>query len=152
MSSMKGHTRHSLQDPAKLSRKEYNVSPHSDPATTWVNTSHLATKVQQRISELQAEYKAHAVVSANDILENLKDIGFADLSGQDIRPSNKVAALDKMAKMLGMYRDDPKDRDNQPVQITKVTVVLTRKEEHVATESREIVDGTSRMLDSSEEE
>ena len=42
----------------------------------------------------------------------------------DVRPSDKVAALDKMAKILGLYRDPEKDRDAQAVQITKVTVVL----------------------------
>mgnify|MGYP000126649006 CR=1 FL=1 len=56
-------------------------------------------------------------------IQELKQVGMASVTG-DVRPSDKVAALDKMAKILGLYRDPEKDRDARAVQITKVTVVL----------------------------
>jgi hypothetical protein len=49
-------------------------------------------------------------------------VGYAAVKG-DVRPADKVAALDKMAKVLGLYRDERADRDQRPV-VTNVTVVL----------------------------
>ena len=63
------------------------------------------------------------MVSAEEVIQELKQVGMAAVTG-DVRPSDKVAALDKMAKILGLYRDPEKDWDAQAVQITKVTVVL----------------------------
>ena len=65
------------------------------------------------------------MVSAEEVIQELKQVGMATVTS-DVRPSDKVAALDKMAKILGLYRDPEKDRDAQAVQITKVTVVLVQ--------------------------
>ena len=46
----------------------------------------------------------------------------------DVRPADKVAALDKMAKVLGLYRDDRSDRDQRPV-VTNVNVVLNHADQ-----------------------
>ena len=53
-------------------------------------------------------------------------VGFAEVEGRATRPSDKVATLDKMAKKLGLYRDDRSDRGQRPVRVTSVTVVLDR--------------------------
>ena len=64
------------------------------------------------------------MVTAADVLQELKQVGYAAVKG-DVRPADKVAALDKMSKILGLYRDDRADRDQRPV-VTHVTVVLNR--------------------------
>jgi len=95
------------------------------PATVWSEASRLVAnpKVAARIAELLAAYQERALCSAEEIIQELKQVGMATVTS-DVRPSDKVAALDKMAKILGLYRDPEKDRDAQAVQITKVTVVL----------------------------
>ena len=70
--------------------------------------------------------------------------------------SNQVNALDKIAKILGLYRDVRQDRDNHPIQVTSVTVMLTVEE----TETHEVaqyppggvVEGESRALPEEPEE
>ena len=127
-------------------RHAYNVSPDSDPATTWQNASHMATKVKPRIAELRAASQERAVVTAAEILDKLKAIGFAEVEGP-LRWSDKVAALDKMAKILGLYRDTEVQQPRAA--ITQVTVVLHHGAGGTSTESRRIVDGAGRMLEPS---
>ncbi|HAI99299.1 MAG TPA: hypothetical protein DCL97_01390, partial [Dehalococcoidia bacterium] len=59
------------------------------------------------------------------INQELKQVRMATVTG-DVRPSDEIAALDEMAKILGLYRDDDKNRDTDSVPISKVTVVLDR--------------------------
>ena len=73
------------------------------------------------------------MVTADDVLQELKQIGFAAVKG-DVRPADKIAALDKMSKILGLYRDDQGDRDQRPV-VTQVTVVLNHGQGGTATET-----------------
>ena len=61
------------------------------------------------------------MVNANRILEILK--GIAD-TGR--RYADRVAAGGNMAKIIGLYRDDSKGRDDIPIKATRVTVFLTR--------------------------
>ena len=81
------------------------------------------TDIAPRIAGLRAQIQERALCSAEEIIQELKRVGMATVAA-DVRPSDKVAALDKMAKILGLYRDPEKDWDAQAVQITKVTVVL----------------------------
>lgn len=43
-------------------------------------------------------------------------------TGVKVKLHDKISALDKLAKMLGMYRDDRGDRENRPLNITRVTI------------------------------
>ena len=68
-----------------------------------------------------------------------------------VRPSDKVAALDKMAKAVGMYREP--ERDHHPIRISQVTVVLNHGAGRTTTETQQIdppphnvIDGESRIL------
>ena len=79
------------------------------------------------------------MVTADDIIDQLKQVGFAEVEGRAIRPADKVAALDKMAKVLGLYRDGRSDRDQRPV-VTQVTVVLNHGRGGTATETQRVVD------------
>ena len=105
-------------------RQAYNVSPDTLADTVCENASHLAsnTNVAPRIQELKASLVAAAVTDAAKILTELAKAGHGDAAGP-LRWSDKVAALDKMAKILGLY----KEADSQlqrPAAITQVTVVL----------------------------
>ena len=86
---------------------------------------------------------------ADDILRELKQVGFAAVQ-ENVRPADKVSALDKMGKILGLYRDNRPD--GVQVQITKVTVVLNHGPDGVTTETRQVVDGAGRVLEPPEEE
>jgi len=61
----------------------------------------------------------------------------------------KVAALDKMAKILGLYAE--KQAPDTQVPITKVTIILSGVGKQDA-DTRPVIDSTSRVLDPSEEE
>ena len=164
------------------------------PATVYQAASRLAanSKVIARIQELRDAVQERALVTAVDILTELKGIGMADLSqlvswdkdsvtvkdSDDLPPEltrlvsevsqtvtkdggtvkiklhDKIAALDKMAKTLGMYEE--KKTPDTSVTITKVTVVLSGPAalRQAEIEGR-VVDGSvvdSRALDPSEEE
>ena len=112
-------------DQSEAYRQAYDVSLDTLPATVWSEASRLVAnpKVAARIAELLAAYQERTMVSAEEVIQELKQVGMATVTS-DVRPSDKVAALDKMAKILGLYRDPEKDWDAQAVQITKVTVVL----------------------------
>jgi len=68
----------------------------------------------------------------------LKQVAYAAVKG-DVRPADKVAALDKMSNILGLYRDDRVDRDQRPV-VTHFTVVLNHGHGCTATKTLRIVD------------
>ena len=68
-----------------------------------------------------------------------------------MRESDQVNALDKMAKILGLYRDADTDR-GKAVAINQVTVVLSHGQGRTSTETHQVVDGAAQMLGPSEEE
>jgi len=160
------------------------------PETLWVKASELANdgKVSARIQELRDAVQERALVTAADIMTELKGIGMGDLAqlvswskdGVEVKASDdlppeltrlvaevsqtvtkdggivkiklhdKIAALDKMAKTLGMY-EEQKAPDTS-VAITKVTVIFSSRDGKEPTQEPKVVDGTSRVLDPAEEE
>ena len=71
-------------------------------------------------------------------------------SGVKIKLHDKLAALDKLAKLLGYYRDDRLDRDNRPYNITHVEIRLgssgRTETREVAPPPQHVIDGESRTL------
>ena len=65
----------------------------------------------------------------------------------DVRPSDEIAELDDMAKILGLYRDDDKNQDTDSVQISKVPVVLDRGHGRTETERHQMADIADRTPD-----
>ena len=124
-------------------RASYNVSPDSLPSTTWEAASIVAadSKVSARITQLRATLMKQVVADATTILEKLKAIGFAAPDSSRIRPADQVAALDKMAKILGLYRDAEGDRHERPA-ITHVTVVLSHGGDRSERVEERVVEGT----------
>ena len=78
------------------------------------------------------------MITAGQVLQKLTQVGYAAVKG-DVRPADKVAALDKMSNILGLYRDDRADRDQRPV-VTHFTVVLNHGHGCTATKTLRIVD------------
>ena len=60
-----------------------------------------------------------------------------------------IRGTEQALKLSGLLTEHPQ---YEPVRITSVTVVLNPREGSTTTESRQIVDGTSRMLNPSEKE
>lgn len=63
-----------------------------------------------------------------------------------IKLHDKLAAINQLNKTLGLYRDDSKDRDNRPIQVTHVTVVLASGSETRVVERPDAIEGESRVL------
>ena len=80
-------------------RQAYDVSPDSAPRTVWDDASQLAhnTEVAQRIAELRAAAQAQMSASRQKIIEELAKVGYADVATEAVRPSDKIAALGKIA-------------------------------------------------------
>ena len=110
-------------------RLAYNVGPDTDPATINDNGYTLAkhTDIAPRIKELKASLQAEVVTDAAKILKELDKAGSGVATGP-LRWADKVAALDKMAKLLGLYRDVEDERPRAV--ITHVTVVLDHGASH----------------------
>ena len=85
-------------------RLAYNVRPDT-PGTTYMDdASELARHplVSPRIQELKASLQAEIVTDAAKILKELDKAGSGDPE-EPLRWADKIAALDKMAKLLGLY-------------------------------------------------
>ena len=105
----------------------YRQTYHPDnslPDTIIENASRLAhdSNVLARIQQLKASLHAEAVTDAAKIVAELAKAGHGDASGP-LRWADKVAALDKMAKILGLYKEQDGGRERQ-APVTQVTVVL----------------------------
>ena len=62
--------------------------------------------IQKYLSELQLEAQTRTETKRDDIIDELKSIGFADIDPDNIKASDKLKALDILARMLGL--DKPK--------------------------------------------
>ena len=110
-------------------RLAYNLAPDSLPDSTWQGASHLAAdvKVRARIAELKASLQAESVADAASLVRELLTVGNVQVDPRSVRAADKVAALDKVAKILGLYRD-PDSADTAPrAVITNITVVLDHR-------------------------
>ena len=108
---------------AEAYRQAYNAQNQS-PETIYPDASTLANhnpKVIARIQELKASLTSEVVTDAAKILKELDKAGSGVATGP-LRWADKVAALDKMAKLLGLYRDLEEERPRAV--ITNITVVL----------------------------
>ena len=91
-----------------------------------INLHECEPQVVQRVAELTKGIQAQAAVSAEQILKELNKIGFREPEGK-VRASDQVNALDKMAKIMGLYRDDRPDPNQHLINIRHVTGTASRK-------------------------
>ena len=119
-------------------RQAYNVGPDTPGTTTWDVASELArhSLVAPRIAALKASLEATAVTDAASLVRELLTIGNVTIDPRNVRAADKVAALDKVAKILGLYKEQ--DRFQAPAAITQVVVML-----HHGGEDRLVVEQAS---------
>ena len=125
-------------------RQAYNVDAETSNSTINDNFYSLArrTDIAPRIAERRAPMQERALCSA----EGIKQVRMATVTG-DVRPSDEIAELDDMAKILCLYRDDDKNRDTGSVPISKVTVVLDRGHGQTESERHQVADIADRTPD-----
>ena len=63
-------------------------------------------EIQKQILKLQKEAAKTAEITRDDLLTELKKIGFADIDYSCIQAKDKLKALDTIAKMLGLEHPD----------------------------------------------
>lgn len=95
----------------KSQRQAYRIAyPKSE---TWKDSavdsqaSILAnnSEILERLRELRKEAENLNLVTKGEILGELKKLGFAAIDPDLIKPSDKIKALEKMAEMLGYFKD-----------------------------------------------
>lgn len=93
-----------LDNASEAYRRAYDVDPDCDPNTIWSNACQLKsdTKVSQRIGELRSNLTERMEISVERVLSELAGIGFAK---QEEKSSDRINALDKLGKHLGMFND-----------------------------------------------
>ena len=131
-------------------RQAYDTTNYL-PSTITEDASRLAanSNVLARIQQLKASLQAEALVTAADLVRELLEVGTVKVPAGQVRASDKVAALDKVAKILGLYKSD-EDRDTRPVPITQVTIILSQGGQQV--EESRIVEQVARPLEPAPEE
>ena len=99
----------------KAYRAAYPSSEHWKDTTVDSKASAFAKtdKVLARLEEIRREIAADNKIDRNEIIEQLKDIGFADLDPDSIKPSDKIKALELMARMLGVDKPEGDDSLNR---------------------------------------
>jgi hypothetical protein len=120
-------------------RQAYNVGPDTPGTTYWDDASELARHplVSPRIAELKASLQAAAVTDASKVLADLAKAAHGEATGP-LRWADKVAALDKIAKILGLYKDQDA-RNQAPAAITQVVVMLhSGKEDRMVIEQAKV--------------
>ena len=65
--------------------------------------------IQKYIAELQAESQERNQIKRDDIVNELKRIGFADIDIDFIRVKDKIKALELLTKILGLDKTDNED-------------------------------------------
>lgn len=66
-------------------------------------------KVLARLQELRDQMEEDNRISKNDIITHLSKIGLSDIDAGSIKPSDKIKALELMAKMLGYDQAESKE-------------------------------------------
>lgn len=61
-------------------------------------------KVLERLEQLRTERAKENEITQNTLIEQLKSIGFAEISPELLKPADKIKALELIARMLGLDR------------------------------------------------
>ena len=63
-------------------------------------------ELQEYIQKRQKEGQKRAEITRGDIIDQLKSIGFVDLDVDNIKATDKIKALELMARMLGLDKPE----------------------------------------------
>jgi phage terminase small subunit len=61
--------------------------------------------VQRYLEELRVERRKNTGITANKVLSEIAKIGFAEVPMKDIKPADKLKALEKLGQHLGLFSD-----------------------------------------------
>lgn len=94
-------------------RAAYPSSIHWKDSTVDSKASEFAKndKVLERLAELRKEAAEENRISRNDLIAQLKNIGFADIELENIKPADKIKAIELIAKMLGFDKPETENND-----------------------------------------
>lgn len=106
----------------------------SSPTTINTSASDLAAHPQivPRVEAIQQAAQAQNGNLQQQIVDKLTHIALANTL-EPVKASDQVQAIDKLAKMLGLYQE--RDPNAKPVQVTRITVRLEGKTETVVVEA-----------------
>ena len=66
-------------------------------------------KVLERLQQMRQAAAEDAKIDRNDLISQLKEIGFAEINTDNVKASEKIKAIEVMARMLGL---DSAENDN----------------------------------------
>lgn len=76
-------------------------------------------KVSKKIQELRAETKAHSKITREKIAQELADMGFTTIDVSELKHSDKIKALEALAKILGFLDGNNKGAGDSEDQLDK---------------------------------
>lgn len=97
----------------KAYRAAYPSSVNWTDATVDSKASNFmkTDKVLARLEELRQEAAEESKISRKDLIDQVKSIAYVDLNYEAIKPSDKLKALELMARMLGYDKPETKSAD-----------------------------------------
>lgn len=60
-------------------------------------------EIQKLLAKHQSERAEKCGVTFDNVIDELKKLGFADIDSENIRPNDKIKALECMSKLLGFF-------------------------------------------------
>ena len=121
-------------DDSDAYRQAYDTG-YMAPATIHREAHALANhpKIATALAAARVATGHEAQIRAQDLITKLQGIADAPIQ-EPVRASDKIAAVREIGRLAGLYREDQKDPNQHPINITHVTVVLS----HGETEEREV--------------
>ena len=103
--------------------------------------------VTARIAELRVPATLQLDIDAKALASKLFAIVDSDMR-LPVSAADKIAAIDKLAKLAGLYTRDGDDRHKRPVNITKVTLILDHggTTERVQAPAPTVIDANGHMV------
>lgn len=74
--------------------------------------------VLDRLEDMRSKYREKAEITQEKVIEQLTKIGFADIDVRNIKPADKIKALEAITKILGL--DSKKDNEDTGILIELV--------------------------------
>ena len=86
-------------------------------------------EVLARLNKLRADAKKRNEITRDELISQLKSIGFAELDADNIKPTDKIKAIEVMAKMLGLDRNDDESIEETVGSVKNVLVTIRQAAE-----------------------
>lgn len=99
---MRGETQRQAYYNAYANSKKWKKEVVDSKASVLANNG----KVLERLEYLRQELAIENKITRNDLIEQLKTMGFADIDIENIKPSEKIKALEAIAKIMGYDKPD----------------------------------------------